>query len=752
MKIPDVTSTGLEEAMNRFDKELRNTGAWNNWTQDHTHKYAIERANQLYPVKQIIYLATGTPLEQFDGGNQANSFVERHGFKIAPLRANTAKTWIFQGDPTTYDVRAAVRKLSRITWRLNQHKDDVETGHHVYLWESGSEAGIVAVAEISAKLPPGPMREEELPFLKQKDKLETETDRVELRITGIVERTLTRTEIASHSELANLLILRQPRGTNFSVERTEAEALEKLLQDRIASSGLSLDLRNPECLRRLYRQFLEEVLSTDMTHAQDESYARWWQELTAFLQMVSEADQTQRATIEFQERVWEKNSVSAVGQGFIPVDKALADPEFRNWIAAQSIQQLPQDRQRATEQLTRLFSEMANRLKPHCRQVPYLKICRVLTAFFPRYFTTIADRGKLNTLHSAMFGSGNSPTTLGFTYSQHPVGQHANILKRLDDVLGPTPTDFQMLVQRITFPWYLYTKLPAKPESNGKPPVESPSLAALADDLLIEASDLERVIHLLTKKKQIIFYGPPGTGKTFVARKLAHFLAGSDERIEKIQFHPSYAYEDFVEGYRPSISKKGQSGFSLIPGPLKRLAANAMSNSNTHVLLIDEVNRGNLAKVFGELYYLLEYRDEKMSLLYSKESFTLPHNLLIIATMNTADRSIALLDAALRRRFYFVPFFPDRPPVQGLLLRWLNKNKPDLAWLADVVDLANRKLQDPHVAIGPSHFMDSELNEDLILLIWQHSVLPHIAEHFFGQEDRMAEFDFNKLRKAVEAN
>jgi len=119
--------------------------------------------------------------------------------------------------------------------------------------------------------------------------------------------------------------------------------------------------------------------------------------------------------------------------------------------------------------------------------------------------------------------------------------------------------------------------------------------------------------------------------------------------VEIVQFHPSYAYEDFVEGYRPTLTDAGQPGFELVPGPLKRVAEKAVANPETkHVLLIDEINRGNIAKVFGELYYLLEYRDQKINLQYNhKEQFGLPKNLWLIGTMNTADRSIALIDAAL---------------------------------------------------------------------------------------------------------
>ena len=199
-----------------------------------------------------------------------------------------------------------------------------------------------------------------------------------------------------------------------------------------------------------------------------------------------------------------------------------------------------------------------------------------------------------------------------------------------------------------------------------------PDLAALAHRLLLPLDFLETVESLLDDKRQVIFQGPPGTGKTFVAKRLAECLAGSLDRIRLVQFHPSYAYEDFVQGYRPVLDEQGRATFTLRDGPLVEMAEVARADPDrAHFLVIDEINRGNLAKVFGELYFLLEYRDEAIRLQYSDASFTLPENLYIIGTMNTADRSIALVDLALRRRFHFVEFHPQTAPIEGLLKRWL---------------------------------------------------------------------------------
>ena len=288
--------------------------------------------------------------------------------------------------------------------------------------------------------------------------------------------------------------------------------------------------------------------------------------------------------------------------------------------------------------------------------------------------------------------------------------------------------------------------LPEPPETEG--PV---SLEKLAEDLMWEPDQLHMVIQGLEDKGQVILQGPPGTGKTFVAKRIAEWYRqqGGDYRI--VQFHPSYSYEDFVEGYRPAGIQNGQVGYELVPGPLRRMADRARANTDAKfILVIDEINRGNVSKILGELYFLLEYRNEDVELQYSHELFQLPENLWFIGTMNTTDRSIALVDAALRRRFYFFGLYPDEPPVQGLLHRWLRENDDGAGWVADLVEAANRKLGDRHLGIGPSHFMKkATLDDAKVRFIWEHAVMPYIEEQFFGNEERLAEFTFNRLMAEV---
>ena len=301
--------------------------------------------------------------------------------------------------------------------------------------------------------------------------------------------------------------------------------------------------------------------------------------------------------------------------------------------------------------------------------------------------------------------------------------------------------------------WQLQNELPQL----GAQPVNPKPLNVLAGRLHLSLSFLEEILALLDDKQQVIFQGPPGTGKTYVAQELAEHLAESGGQVTTVQFHPSYAYEDFVRGFRPQSTESGHVGFTLQDGPLLRAAQKARDEPGAkHFLIIDEINRGNIAKVFGELYFLLEYRDKEISLLYQREpgeTFALPENLYFIGTMNTADRSIALVDLALRRRFYFIEFHPDTEPVRDVLQKWLQKQiqegevSGNVEWIADVVVEANKLLEeDRHAAIGPSYFMKDGLDEKFARRIWKHSVLPYIEERLFGIGKDLDAFDLDKLR------
>lgn len=289
----------------------------------------------------------------------------------------------------------------------------------------------------------------------------------------------------------------------------------------------------------------------------------------------------------------------------------------------------------------------------------------------------------------------------------------------------------------------------------------------LAERLHVPEEWLQECVDLLRDRPQLIFYGPPGTGKTYIAQALAEHVAGENVRL--VQFHPSYSYEDFFEGFRPAPD----GGFKLKGGPMRRIVDQAIANPReAHVLIIDEINRGNLAKVFGELYFLLEYRDRSVELLYGNGDFTLPANVFLIGTMNTADRSIALVDAAMRRRFAFLALHPSEPPTRDLLRRWLRK-KDRSERVADLLEELNARIDDPDFKIGPSYLMrDSiyraprhgqaatvvpvgEASEDRLERVWRTSILPLLGEHHYGEmtpAEVAARYGYSAIAAQIDAS
>lgn len=284
----------------------------------------------------------------------------------------------------------------------------------------------------------------------------------------------------------------------------------------------------------------------------------------------------------------------------------------------------------------------------------------------------------------------------------------------------------------------------------------------LMQDTYLPAEFWNKIELLLEDKGQIVFYGPPGTGKTWVADKFAQYWVDqaieSGGEVKVVQFHPSYSYEEFVEGIRPD-SIEGPNGTKLITYPVKsgifrRLCDEASKHPNRrYVLIIDEINRGELPRILGELLYLLEYRKKSVELPYSgsKGEFGIPANVFLIGTMNTADRSIALVDHALRRRFYFVPMKADSELLRSFLL----ENQPEMEWVADLLAILNKKLENEakiewSLHIGHSHFMKKNLNEVRLHLIWEHSVMPTLEEYFYRKADSyLKSFSLEALKAAL---
>lgn len=271
-------------------------------------------------------------------------------------------------------------------------------------------------------------------------------------------------------------------------------------------------------------------------------------------------------------------------------------------------------------------------------------------------------------------------------------------------------------------------------------------------EVFIEDNKIEEILNILKKKKNMIIQGVPGVGKTFcIKRILKSEFEINDDNYALIQFHQSYSYEEFIEGLRPQMD----GTYSIEDGVFKEFVNKAKNDiGNDYFFIIDEINRGNMSKIFGELLMLIEAdkrETEKVILPYSKEEFSIPENLYIIGTMNTADRSLSLVDYALRRRFSFITLKPafNTEKFNNYMLDKMNYSKDEIDKInATMTSLNNKIVQKmgdmgENFTIGHSYFVtpkNEKLEFDVSLQqIFKYEILPTIEEYFFDDQDTVDE-------------
>lgn len=272
------------------------------------------------------------------------------------------------------------------------------------------------------------------------------------------------------------------------------------------------------------------------------------------------------------------------------------------------------------------------------------------------------------------------------------------------------------------------------------------------EEVFVTENDYIKLRNLLLRKKNLILQGAPGVGKTFAAKRLAYAIMGEkdDSRVMQVQFHQNYSYEDFVMGYKPNEN----GGFNLNYGIFHKFCRRAsIDKERPYFFIIDEINRGNLSKIFGELLMLIEsdYRDKPIQLSYNDETFAVPSNIYIIGMMNTADRSLAMIDYALRRRFSFFEMKPgfETDSFNNYILGW---SSPKLRSLIKAIIELNEVISDDDslgsgFCIGHSYLCNFDNGYDLDSIV-EYDIIPMLREYWFDNDERFNQ-EAQKLRNAL---
>lgn len=735
--IPDVPREELLAAIDKFDKELRSTEEWSSWEQKGPHKYAISHDGQRYPVKQIIRMATGE--KDFSGGQEANSYVRKRGLRVTNLRDGSD-----EGDGM------GIREgLETILSNYTSARAEDFAGHELWSTFKETKRAIEAAKAIKERntLRVKPSRGQgnwvSIPWIAVFDARETTTIQRGVYSVYLFREDMTGvylalaqgiTEYGDNKELYG--------GTRRDIENhlvARARALRRFCGDLI-QHGFALDngidLHSDTTLGSGYEASTVAYKFYDADSVPDDSALADDLEdiLTAYNRYLNSEDSQSRLWCIYVGRQAAENFDLGRSEG---TWGANAENKFKEVHAGDSL----------------LFvHSLASDMSPTRRGFPRVKLPEEL-----RGTAALLVRAKVT---SDVFED-SSPLWPDDVY---PYRFHFQEEDEDHDIEFNTETFPTEVVEAVRLSASTQGRPVLVEEIAGKVPAKQGGLEELVKHTNLTRSQLEEIESLLREKKQIIFEGPPGAGKTYIAELFARYftrnpLKGShDERLAIVQFHQSYGYEDFVQGIRPQTNAKGQLEYRVQDGIFKYLCDVARRNPDEDfVILIDEINRGNISRIFGELLFLLEYRDEEVSLPYSRPGdpmFSIPERVYLLGTMNTTDRSLAQIDYALRRRFYFYRMLPVVDGEAPVLKRWLEKQDLSQENRDQILRLfinLNNRIQShlgEHFQVGHSYFMTQDIGtDDGRRRVWAHAIEPLVEEYFYSWRDKevLSEFELERL-------
>lgn len=610
-------------------------------------------------------------------------------------------SFIFQCNPKVYDINTALQELDKITYSVNKNYVRKMLPYmNVYIWESGADGGIIAKAITTSDAgtyndPNGDQ------YYKSSPPESLTENRVWIQFTNIPEIKISRDVIKRHPVLKDLTILKFAQGTTFPVSEDQANAIEEILAGK----------------------YIEPDPSAVSDESPDSSYAGTEMRSTHYW-LYSPGDSAS---------IWDEcyeNGIMAIG-----------------WDNIGDLQQYDSKEQMKQAMKDRINPEYSWKNAAHATWQFCNEIQPGDVIFAKKGRNTIIGKGVV---------------TSGYTFD--PSREHYLNVRNVDwtdqgEWPHPGKAALKSLTDITAYTDYV-EKLNALFESETEETEENIEVdypPYTAEDFLktvyMDSSSYETLVSLVRTKKNVILQGAPGVGKTYAAKRLAYSMMGvkDQDRVSMIQFHQSYSYEDFIQGFRPT-----ESGYELKNGVFYNFCKRAeIDSDNEYFFIIDEINRGNLSKIFGELFMLIENdkRGIELQLLYSDELFSIPKNVYIIGMMNTADRSLAMLDYALRRRFAFFEMKPGFN-TEGFQAYRKALNNPSFDKLIDCIDRLNAAIASDDslgegFCVGHSYFCNfKEIDDQALSSIVEYEIIPLLKEYWFDDPVKVKNWS-NDLRSSI---